>query len=127
MAHEADQRLTDRGKIVTDGRLVAELGLAFWVSLFGKAYDQSLWRPYLCRCFSPRPDRRNLFNDLDRLRTLRNRIAHHEAIFHRRLGDDFGRLASVLDGLSPSTWEWVEHHSRVLGILTTKADSLTSF
>lgn len=127
MTREAGERLTDRGKTITDGRLVAELGMGFWVGLFTKAYDQSLWRPLLYRCFSPRPDRRDLYDDLDRLRTLRNRIAHHEAIYHRSLRDDFTRLESVLEALNPSTWEWVEHHSRVLEVLGTKPESLASF
>ena len=69
---------------VTPSRLVAELSFGFWISLLGpgpkKRYEFQLWRPALRKAF-PTPERllrHDVHEPLDYLRTLRNRIAHHE-------------------------------------------------
>jgi hypothetical protein len=119
MAREAEETINRLGKTATGGRVVAELNFAFWVSLFAKSYDTALWRTELHRAFSPTPDRRALHENLDRLRTLRNRVAHHEPIFQRHLMDDYDRILDILSRLSPPVAEWVRHHSRVPDIIAT--------
>ena len=127
MARDAELVVARRNKEVVPGRVVAELGFGFWVGLFAKAYDQALWRTHLYRAFRPRPDRRDLHDDLDRLRTLRNRIAHHEPIFHRNLVEDHGRIMSILGALSPTVADWVAHHSRVYEVVGTPHAEVGSF
>jgi len=99
------------------GRLVAELPLGFWVGLFANAYDQTLWRTDLHRLFKPRPKRQQLHDNLDRLRTLRNRIAHHEPIFQRDLVADYNRAREVIHALSPELCTWMESHARVFDVI----------
>lgn len=111
----------------TAGRVVAELNLGFWVGLFSKAYDQSLWRSGLHQMFSPQPNRKNLHNQLDRLRTLRNRVVHHEPIMQRDLRTDHEKILWILKMLSPETASWVAHHSRVIEVLETKPHEVTRF
>lgn len=124
----ATQRLYDKGKQPAPGRVIAEMSLGFWVGLFANAYDETLWRTHLHRMFSPRPKRRHeLFEMLDRLRTLRNRIAHHEPIFQRRLRDDYDRLVRITSALHPPTCRWLEHHSTVPEVLETKPPDITRF
>lgn len=116
-AREARETIERLGKPVTSGRVIAELSFGFWVGLFSNAYDQTIWRTDLYKLFSPRPQRHELFNKLDRLRTLRNRIAHHEPIFQRQLVDDYGRICEVLRSFAPELCDWTEFHSRVLDVL----------
>jgi hypothetical protein len=125
-ATEVGAALGRRGA-VTPGDVIAELGLGYWVGLFANAYDQTLWRTDLYRVFSPRQHRRHVHDNLDHLRTLRNRIAHHEPIFQRRLVDDYERLHQLLVAMSPTTWAWVHHHSRVSALLSTPPPQLVSF
>jgi hypothetical protein len=127
MASEAELTVERRGKEVTSGRVVAELGFAFWVSLFSKSYDEILWRTHLYRDFRPRPNRNELHGDLDRLRTLRNRIAHHEPLFQRSLLDDYHRLLGIVRNLSPAVAEWVEYHSRVYDVLAAAPHEVGRF
>lgn len=127
MARDAELVVARRGKEVVPGRVVAELGFGFWVGLFAKAYDQALWRTHLYRAFSPRPDRRQLHDDLDRLRTLRNRIAHHEPIFHRNLVRDHQRIVEIVGVLSPPLAAWVAHHSRVYDVVGTPHAEVACF
>ena len=118
MASEAIDRITVLRKPVSPGRVVAELSFGFWVGLFSNAYDATLWRQDLHRLFSPRPHRSDLHDKLDRLRTLRNRIAHHEPIFQRNLVDDFNRIQDVLRSVAPELRDWMTYHNRVLDILS---------
>ncbi len=97
----------------TPGQLVASLTLGFWVALFAKRYEVTLWRPALHQCFDPTPSRRRLYDQLNRMRTLRNRIAHHRLILSRDLLSDYKTIKWALNMLSPATAAWVEHHSRV--------------
>lgn len=111
----------------TPGRVVAELNFGFWVALFSKSYDHGLWRTDLHLIFTPKPNRRELHDQLDRLRTLRNRIAHHEPILQRDVRVDHERILWILKMLSPVTAAWVAHHSRVIEILNTNPRRITRF
>lgn len=125
---DATQRLYDFGKQPTAGRVVAELSYGFWVGLFANAYDTTLWRTDLHRIFNPRiKDRRALHDTLDRLRTLRNRIAHHEPIFQRRLDQDYERVRMIVRCLSEPTLRWLDHHATVPSVLALKPDQIAEF
>lgn len=117
MVQDAEDRVMRLGKPMDPGRVVAELSFAFWVGLFAKAYDQTLWRQHLFSAFYPRPTRSDVFGRLDRLRTLRNRIAHHEPIFQRKLLDDYDRITYVVERISPTVSRWMTTHSRVYEVL----------
>jgi hypothetical protein len=117
MARDARDRIQRAGKTATPGRVIAELGFGYWVGLFARSYDQTLWRSAFYEKFHPRPKRHDLFERLDRLRTLRNRVAHHEPIFQRNLRDDYERITDVLEQLSPKVRGWVDRHSRVYEVL----------
>lgn len=88
--HAAKDRLRGRGLALEPGRLVAELRFGFWTSLFDVRYEQNqmLWprlmRTQLLHSSSPRSmrSRKELSPLLNRIRLLRNRVFHHEPIWH---------------------------------------------
>jgi hypothetical protein len=98
LVHPSDQpmllaakgRLRERGLPLEPGRLVAELRFGFWTSLFDVRYEQSrvLWPRLLGAQLldpsSPRSirSRKQLSPLLNRMRLLRNRVFHHEPIWH---------------------------------------------
>ena len=110
-------------------RVVAALSFGFWVSLTGPGgrlasgakanYEMTLWRPALRRAFShcKRLTRKQAHRPLNDLRTLRNRIAHHEPIFARDLANDHKRILDVVEWISPGTARWIECHSGVFDLL----------
>jgi len=55
--------------------------------------------------------------DSQKLRTFRNRIAHHEPIFQRNLVEDYERIVDVVTWLSPSVSSWMTEHSRVYEVI----------
>ena len=123
----AARELREQKKQSTAGRMVAQLSFGFWPALFAKRYDALLWRTDLHQIFSPQPNRQELYNQLNRLRTLRNRIAHHEPILQRDLRTDYEKLLWILEMLSPEAALWVTHHSRVIEVLGAKSHSIARF
>jgi len=85
---KAQQKITQARKPVTPGRVVAELQLGFWTSLFEAHYEQNT--PFLPKGikgvfpYLPKSqhNRKDLKAKLEEIRTLRNRVFHHERIVH---------------------------------------------
>lgn len=103
-------------KPVDPPHVVAELSFGFWVSLLGPgpkaSYEMQLWRPALHKAFPhTRLPRKEVHKPLNYLRTLRNRIAHHEPIFRRHLEADYRNIIEVIEWICPDTAAWVEHHN----------------
>ncbi len=67
----------------TTGRIVAELGLSFWVSLLRPVHNRTLW-PRLRGAFVRYTHRKSVMKYLEPLPAFRNRVAHHEPIYTRR-------------------------------------------
>lgn len=96
------------------GKVVAELKFVFWQMLFTARFDKRLWNPHL-RTALPYLDptktiqqlRKTVHDDLEKLRLLRNRIAHHEPIFRRVLADDLQTTLALIGFRCPITANWV--------------------
>jgi hypothetical protein len=81
------------------GRIVAALSFGFWTAMFGPDYE-GLWRATLHR-IAAKPDgtglrRKDFSGPLTPIRTIRNRIPHHEPIFpgdHKTISDSVTRMA----------------------------------
>lgn len=105
--------------------VVAGLSFAFWHQLFTRRFDQSLWMTGFSRVFPhalPLPShalRAAAYADLSRLRQLRNRIAHHEPIFHRDIRADLAAATRIIHSRSPSTLDWLLHHEGATSLLAT--------
>ncbi len=114
---EARQYLTEAGKSETAGRMVAELSFGFWVGICAKRYHDSLWISCLHRPFKTagpkgKPLHRvDVFDRLDSIRTLRNRVAHHEPILNRSLENDFAKILETASWVSGGYAEWIEQMS----------------
>ena len=85
---EAKNALIKGEKPLDAGRIIPELTFGFWTSLFDVRYEKILWS-WLLKPVVPHIPRRirirkNLSKRLNRVRTLRNRIFHHEPIWHWR-------------------------------------------
>lgn len=95
--------------------IVAELSLGFWVSLLSQRYDQVFWTPALYRAFRPGYTGRRdaLHRNLDHLRRFRNRIMHHEPVYHRRLSVDHKRIYELVGYLVPEMLGRLEAVDRV--------------
>lgn len=94
-----------KGRELPPGKVIAELTFGFWLQLTDSRLEHTLWVPCLHKAFNPRkaPKRATFNQQLEKLRQLRNRVAHHEPIFHLDLLDAYLRICEVAKILCPTT------------------------
>lgn len=110
----AIRTLSEDGKPIENGRIVAELNFGFWVNILGPKYETNLWRPTLRKAFPCRPkgvERQDIQKSLNAIRRLRNRVMHHERILDRNLADDHALILTLIGWICPETQQWVAAHS----------------
>lgn len=94
-----------KNQALPPGKVIAELTFGFWLQLTDSKLEHKLWVPCLHKAFAPRkaPKRATFNQQLEKLRQLRNRVAHHEPIFHLDLLDAHKRIFEVGNLLCPTT------------------------
>lgn len=118
---EAISKATKKGDFLESEFVISQLHFAFWVGLLAKKYHSALWVNRLEMIFpNYHGDRRGLHAALDRLRKLRNRIAHHESIYSRDLAADFASLCSVIGYMDSDAAIFVKSLSKVHQVLSSK-------
>lgn len=121
---DAKEALTNH-KLPSDApHIVAALHFGFWTTLLAGRYEHQIWTPALNKAFpnyaavtGKSPKRSSISGQIDFLRGLRNRIAHHEPIFQRDLLADYRTLLRVASWLNSDLSKWMDFHSRVLAVL----------
>lgn len=102
--------------------IVALLGFSFWISLLGKGgksqFETQLWQPCLRHAF-PRFDgtRKELYVQFDYLRSLRNRLAHHEPVFMRHLLADYQSIIALTSTIDETAALFIDSQSRVISVI----------
>jgi len=110
----------------TDGtsQVIPTLSFVFWQKMFTQRFDVRVWS----RCMGvvlPGADtgaprhvtRAHIHNDLEQIRRLRNRIAHHEPIFARALSEDFAAIQRIVELRCTRTAAWMAGHEAVTPLL----------
>ncbi len=110
---EAKDSICRRTKISTPGRIVAELTFGFWVRLISPKYEKLLWVKHIYKSFPNlhKPNRILVFDRVDKIRNLRNRIAHHERVVNRNINQDYQEILETLNWVCPVTATWVNAHN----------------
>lgn len=109
------------------GKVIAELKFAFWQSMFTGRFDGRIWIPHIRNVLpnmnlpaSVQTLRKGIHDDLERLRKLRNRIAHHEPIFTRVLSADLQTIERLVCFRCPTTAAWMMSTQTAVQILAAK-------
>ena len=89
------------------GELVSGLSLGFWGSLFKGHYERVLWPLLLPAVFPYAPrrqrSRREISKRVDSIRRLRNRVFHHEPIWHLTdLREQHQQILETIGWISPA-------------------------
>lgn len=103
---DARDRLADRNHIETHDGIVAGLTMGFWTAMFNSPWEKAWWAKQIKPTFPHMPrterDRGSLVYRLQRMRRLRNSIAHHEAIWdHYDLADRYVEACALCRWVSP--------------------------
>ena len=78
----AEATLTEKGRNITAGRVIAELNLGFWNSLY-ETHHYSLLKGVPCTIFNSLPTglgRKGINKRIQQIRQLRNRVSHNEPL-----------------------------------------------
>ena len=110
---QAKTDLENKGKSITPAGIIAEQSFGFWSSLFNRSQEQVLWPKIHKKAFPNIPQhlrkRGTISSRLRDIRTLRNRIMHHEPIWYiRDLGDTHQNILQMVKWISPAMAEFVE-------------------
>lgn len=104
--------------------IVAALSFGFWVVLFTKKLDQQFYRAGsgegLYKLAPNQPAHKNqryqFHARLERIKGLRNRIAHHEPLFHRNLLSAHELILTMTGFIDTDSANWIAHHSQFLEV-----------
>ncbi|MGI0649477.1 hypothetical protein ACRCPS_31155 [Pseudomonas aeruginosa] len=108
-------------------KAIPEMKFAFWVRLFTQRFDSRLWIPHLHNSFRGLPPgvavqqcRQMIYDELDKVRGIRNRIAHHEPIFQRNLAADYARMMRLVKWRCPRTAAWLNDVESVRALIKNR-------
>ena len=109
MIDKARKELAEQRKDNTPARIVAALTFGFWTAMLGKEYE-NLWQTTL-KDIARREDgkglrRKDFTKSLGAIRTLRNRLAHHETVLHWDLRKHHSNILQMTAWLSPVAADW---------------------
>jgi hypothetical protein len=104
-----------RKSAASSGQVITELMFGFWLNLTDRKLEHALWVPILHKAFLPnKPPKRAQFNlSLEKLRQLRNRVAHHEPIFQLPLSALHTSLHAIAHTLCPASAQLLQRSSHV--------------
>jgi hypothetical protein len=114
---EAKGALLKGKKHLEAGRIIPELTFGFWTTLFDVRYEKVLW-PWLLKPVVPTMPRqirvrKNLSKRFNRIRILRNRIFHHEPIWHwRDLPTQHAELLEAINWVNPAMRQFMDPFDR---------------
>lgn len=109
--------------VVSMGQIISQLTLFFWKRLYSKDYDQILWKPLKTIFPDRKLTRADVAKQLEILYQTRNRIAHHEPVYGRRLVETMGAIdffVNNFDGLD------ADNAPRLTGLLKEDIELLKS-
>ena len=110
-------------------KVIPELTFNFWQQMFVSTYDQQFWQPYLHQTLPNAPAnipfdqlRASIFNDLEKIRKLRNRIAHHEPVFKQNIGSTMDKIERLISYRCIDTANWAIPHFQVRQLIQSKPE-----
>lgn len=114
-------RLTEKRKTVTDGRVVAELNLSFWRFLLTPRYSRTLWTPGLSKALPHAGlTLSTISQQVAKVYDLRNRIAHHEPIHLLDLAGRHKLTHEIMGWIDPLAADWGHQHCLAGGVIAKK-------
>jgi hypothetical protein len=122
LVSDACRRARRGGVPETHGKVIAELMFGFWRFVLDARHSGTLWAPALRHAFPHlRPKTRSeVYDRVERLNALRNRVAHHEPVHQVPLEDRWQDLLTVAGWICPTTAAWIWSGSTLPAVLAAK-------
>lgn len=119
---QANKQISGRKELSSPSKIIAELTLGFWVSLLNSEYERVLWKD-LRRAFPYMPkakrQRKNISAPLNKFRTFRNRVFHHEPICWNMdvIMEIHTEMLLVMGWINKDLPSWIEPFDRVESVV----------
>lgn len=92
----------------TRHQIVASMSFGFWTGMVGPKYED-LWRTTLHKAFpGSSGKRKDVMKELESLRKIRNRIAHHDSMLNVDVPFEVRRIHRVAEFLGDDVSEWLK-------------------
>lgn len=111
----------------TTGKVIPELKFAFWEHMLKSSHIGRIWDPHFRHAFPHSPAHISvtdcvqiLRDNTYEIRSLRNRIAHHEPIFHHNLTKNLVQMTTAIEWICPATQAWLSTKEQVTDLLIKK-------
>ncbi|MFG3620826.1 Abi family protein [Nocardia exalbida] len=125
----ARRHLGARADGATRDKVLSSMTFGLWLSVFGPKYEQ-LFRKHLVHAFPNRQKvefrRDTVHRNVLALKNLRNRIAHHQAIFDLPLEERFEQAMDLLRWIDADLERWVTGLCRVPDLLNERPEAAES-
>ncbi|EPA9398749.1 Abi family protein [Yersinia enterocolitica] len=99
-------------------QVIPELSFYFWQQMFTNRHFERIWSQHIDRLFpnmeagmAKQAKRIHIHDELEHIRNLRNRIAHHEPIFRRDLEADFQRIVNLVELKCSASAQWLTQNN----------------
>ncbi len=111
------------------GKVIADLKFAFWETMFTKRFDTQVWYRHIAIVLPyasselgtnvPAAIRKEVHDKLELIRKIRNRVAHHEPVFHHNLQGVFDASLKLISLRCSDTHQWVQKSEEVTPLLSS--------
>ena len=113
----AKSKITASKNQITIDKLVSELTLGFWTSLFNKNYAKDYWKPlmYAFPLLNNQQKHRNVIAfKLNNIRKFRNRIFHYEPVCNdlAALEKNHTNIMGIIKGINVEVLDWTKQIDR---------------
>lgn len=114
------------GTSASTGNVIAELNFGFWEKMFKASFDATVWNVHLHRVFpqltnpNVQAARADIAAKLKSIRNLRNRIAHHEPLFHMHVQPVLDTVQRIVKLRCLDTASWIAGTSTVASVLSKR-------
>jgi len=90
--------------------IISNLSLGFWTSLLYPNYELAFWRGCLRDIFptNQKVIRSDIHKKLENIKSLRNRLAHHELILKNGIETCHSQIYEIMEYLAPETAKWTK-------------------
>ena len=113
MSRKVEQTLKKQNIELEAGNFLPRLSFGFWTNLFGRRYEQVLWPKLLPPVFPHLPNsertRNKVYQRLIKIHSLRNRVFHHEPVWHwKDLPEQHSHILETVGWVSPAMRRFLE-------------------
>ena len=85
--------------------IISNLSLGFWVNLLSSSNNDKIWQPSLRKMFFGY-NRNEIHDIFMNIKDIRNRIAHHETIFNKKIDKTKSNILLILKIYSNDLYKW---------------------